>query len=456
MQLKDINKYNINRYLIFILINLISFSLLLNAQINAQSVTVSTALAQPFPGQRITSVLSGSTGIVAAGLNGYVLKYLSAPLTYFVTQATSTNYIVNISYQYPSFSGNFVNRLAYDPTALTEDFFAIGKGGYVAKYKQSGTVTYFSTFTAGNAKALAVDNSGRLIVGGFQGLLVRYTKAGVIDLTFSTFPGYCINDIAIDYLGRIIAVGRAGTVVRYLPTGTIDLTYATFPGGIAKTVIVDVDGNAYVGGKSGTIVRYNTLGQIDETFDTFPGYICRDLLMLTPGYFPSTPAAIMACGNAGTVCQYDLDGNLNYTYPTFTGQRAQSMTLYYPGTYFSSRTLATDAVMVGGNAKILMAYNGINGRAAVTNYGPFIEDWYCSNSVKPAGSITIRGGTIPGFTVSLFINGTFYLSTVADSQGSWSITRTFAKGKYTLQAVGFYQNANIRTAPGNTVTLTVT
>jgi uncharacterized delta-60 repeat protein len=91
----------------------------------------------------------------------------------------------------------------------------------------------------GNANAVAVDASGRIITAGnsFDFLLARFKRSGALDKSFG-LGGKVItkfgdkeaaaNDLAIDSSGRIVAAGFAGkrvALARYNRNGTLDKTF---------------------------------------------------------------------------------------------------------------------------------------------------------------------------------------------------------------------------------------
>ncbi len=108
---------------------------------------------------------------------------------------------------------------------------------------------------AGVAQAIAIDASGRLIVGGSGVLLARYTDAGTLDPTFGSGgevttgfgAGAEFSALAIDNSGRIIAAGRAGggfALARYTEDGSLDPSFGV-GGEVDTTFGSSVDEGAY-------------------------------------------------------------------------------------------------------------------------------------------------------------------------------------------------------------------
>jgi uncharacterized delta-60 repeat protein len=148
------------------------------------------------------------------------------------------------------------------------------------------------------ARAVQIDGSGRILVGGIASkggngrfALIRLTSAGHLDRSFAGHgevftPGIhrcsarCpvgINDIALDHRGRIVAAGDA-LVARYRPGGRIDRTFsgdgvATVRDFGASAVAVDHAGRIVLAGNSGdrlpidfALMRLTSKGAVDQSF----------------------------------------------------------------------------------------------------------------------------------------------------------------------------------------------
>lgn len=154
--------------------------------------------------------------------------------------------------------------------------------------------------------ALAIDGSGRIVVGGNTGavgeidspfVLARYTAAGALDTTFGT-GGHVIDDfgvasqqlrgIAVQPDGKVLAVGRArpGSVIqtfatRYLINGSRDGSFGI--GGMATTgfpiehqpaggIGIEAGGaitvaiNHYTGESQVASLRFLANGQLDPSY----------------------------------------------------------------------------------------------------------------------------------------------------------------------------------------------
>ncbi|HLO48989.1 MAG TPA: DUF4347 domain-containing protein, partial [Kamptonema sp.] len=157
-----------------------------------------------------------------------------------------------------------------------------------------------------SGNAIALDSSGKILfagyannVGGNQFAVVRYNTNGSLDTTFDTdgkvtTPSINGDDvgnvIAIDSSGKIIVGGYANTgsnldfsLVRYNTNGSLDTTFGTggrvttaIGGGndVIKGIVIDSSGKILVTGDTDNgnldfvLARYNSDGSLDTTFGT--------------------------------------------------------------------------------------------------------------------------------------------------------------------------------------------
>jgi uncharacterized delta-60 repeat protein len=248
-------------------------------------------------------------------------------------------------------------RLAVSPTdgwivaaGQTQD--ASGKTAFaLARYSPSGSLD--SNFGAGgkvtndfglvgaSAGAVAIDDSGKIIVAGQASVnstddvfaLARYNPDGTLDSTFGAAGqvttsfgagAECIEDILIDKSGRIVAVGWAEdrgagkdsvfALARYQPDGSLDSTFGvggkvttSFSGYYADSALaaaLDGDGKVVVAGESESsstdvcsLARYNTDGSLDSTFGT-GGKVNSSL---GSGYYTYSLANAIAIDGSGRI-----------------------------------------------------------------------------------------------------------------------------------------------------------
>ncbi|MFH8738423.1 calcium-binding protein [Streptomyces sp. NPDC017964] len=148
----------------------------------------------------------------------------------------------------------------------------------------------------GDARALALQPDGKIVVGGqvgttrFDFVLLRYNANGTLDTTFSgdgiertDFGDYeSVEGLAVQPDGRIVAAGGSSgrfALARYNVNGSLDTTFGnagrvlTSGGGGAQDVVLQPDGRIVIPGSNGpggdfAVLRYNTNGSLDSGFGT--------------------------------------------------------------------------------------------------------------------------------------------------------------------------------------------
>ena len=149
---------------------------------------------------------------------------------------------------------------------------------------------------------VAIDSSGRILLAGmtFSGssydfAVARYTSSGALDASFGSGGKVVIdltgafdvaNDVAVDSSGRILLGGAAGgdfAVVRLTSSGALDSSFGT--GGVVSTdfsggadtgfdLALDASGRILLGGQAAVgggggqlgVIRYTASGALDSTF----------------------------------------------------------------------------------------------------------------------------------------------------------------------------------------------
>ena len=221
---------------------------------------------------------------------------------------------------------SLINAIAIDSSGRIiaggiSSYDAYAKNFILARFSDTGTVdTSFGnegieTTTIGtqsNIKAIALDNEGRIIAGGYSHFgygevfaVARYSKNGTLDQSFgfggvatTTIGTYAaVSSIKVDSSGRIMVGGStcsgsgllencSFTLARYSETGTLDTTFGKNLSGVETTTIgvesgissiaIDSSGRIIAGGASldsggspsSAIARYSKNGTLDESFGT--------------------------------------------------------------------------------------------------------------------------------------------------------------------------------------------
>ena len=167
-----------------------------------------------------------------------------------------------------------------------------------------GVVVTDFTGNFDSAEAVAIDGSGRIVIGGGAPhvLVARYLENGDLDTSFGGGDGYFVEtmndpttgflfmgleDIALDAAGRIVGVGGGFVAMRFLSSGTLDSSFGGGDGMVghrvenrdkATAVTIDSAGRILVAGSTGSsfaetasafdvgVVRYSEAGTLDTGF----------------------------------------------------------------------------------------------------------------------------------------------------------------------------------------------
>jgi len=241
-----------------------------------------------------------------------------------------------------------------------------------ATFGSGGTVTTYMG-TASEAKALALQDDGRIVVAGIATEhlaqrfgVVRYEADGRLDTTFGSrgrvitdFPGQSdiAAAVAIQTDGKIVVAGSTTgvsgdfAVARYEPDGSLDASFGD--GGKVVTdlagtsdsgwaVAIQADGRILVGGAAYSdlpgdfaLVRYQTDGSLDQTFD-LDGKVLTDFGGTADSAFAMVlqPDGRIVLGGASgetnddfALARYNPDGSLDQT---FSGD-GKTVTDFYGG-----------------------------------------------------------------------------------------------------------------------------
>jgi uncharacterized delta-60 repeat protein len=234
-----------------------------------------------------------------------------------------------------------VGGVAEDPR--TGDVVLLASQGGVLRFTSDGTSASISEFVPYfNARAIAVDDLGRTIVGGANAV-ARYHPDGSLDGDFgnggfATIAGFDVWDLALDAQGRIvvtgstvdgdftrIAVGRftaAGQLDGSFGNGTGKVVNQIFTFGLGRSITEDpLTGNLVVAADTdvgGLLLRYTSNGTLDTTFGN------GGALYGVGGSMDIDSAGRILIGfenhwmgnNAFSVVRYRSDGSLDSTFGT--------------------------------------------------------------------------------------------------------------------------------------------
>ena len=325
---------------------------------------------------------------------------------------------------------------------------------------------------------LAIDSSGRIVVGGvatigsYSFALARLTPTGSLDSTFGT-NGFntttlgtndSIQSIAIDSSGRIIVGGNSTiggvpkfTLARYTPNGAIDTSFATngynttSPGtnDSINSIAFDGSGNivaggtATVGGVTGfAVARYTSNGALDTSFGTNgfntttrgTGDYIASIAIDASGRIVAGGNSTIGGNNVFTVARYLSNGSVDSTFGT------NGFNTTTPGTsdYINSIALDSSGKIVGAGSATLggatvtavarytsngaldstFGTNGINTSTPGTNDYFWVVAIDSSGNILAGGTATIAGAQ--GYEIARYLGGAPALSLTPSNSGSTS------------------------------------
>ncbi|MBV8660684.1 MAG: hypothetical protein JO129_00885, partial [Candidatus Dependentiae bacterium] len=472
-----------------------------NNFVTAGTDGVNFALARYLPTGLLDTVANGGTGFgTGSPAQGYITTNVGGTgIAYGVAiQNDGTNNIIAVGTD----SNNFV-LARYTSAGLLDTTF--GTNGI--------TITQIGASTTCTIYAVAIDSNHKIVVAGTDGtnfVIARYTTAGALDTTFNSAgaqPGVTVTAIqttaiayaiAIDSSGRIVVGGSSltGTTIsfalaRYLSTGLLDTvanggtgfgTGAPAQGWIISTinsvsniiygVAINSAGKILVCGRSGTaaapdftVAQYLSTGaSLDTAAFASPNGFIRTAISSTVniawGITLDSSQRPVVCGQSGTAAAPQ------FTIARYTTAGAFDLTFHGTG---SNRTLIGTApdiaygVTINSSGNIVIAGSSTNGTKTniaiaeyfgagatpgtlntagfgspngytQTNIGSI--DIAVSSAIQPDGKIVTVGwsGNTPTLTLARYtINGA--LDATFNATGI--ISATLSTGTVTTASAGY-------------------
>ena len=334
---------------------------------------------------------------------------------------------------------------------------ASGTAGLIDTTFGTNGFTITSTGPSSQINAIAIDSSGRIVVGGTSQVggnnvftVGRYLANGTLDTTFGT-NGFTtttrgtddsINALAIDSSGRIIAGGYATeggspvfALARYLPSGAVDTTFAangfsTYTPGDSdeiESIALDSSGNivvagkATIGGNSGSVIgKFTSTGAYDSTFGTsgFSSFISNSIinsiLIDTSGRIVAGGYKVVGGNNAFFLTRYNSSGTIDSSFGT------SGSTVTTPGTSDVINSVALDnsqniyaagSATIGGVTKFAIARYTTNG-SIDNSFGTsgFITSTPGTNDSIKSIILDTTGAIVAGGTATVSGNNAFELA----------------------------------------------
>lgn len=318
-----------------------------------------------------------------------------------------------------------------------------------------------STGANGLVRSLAVQNDGKVLIGGlfttYNGVarnhIARLNTDGSLDTTFDPGSGTSgqngnVMAIAVQSDGQILiggafttynGVARSG-IARLNADGSLDTSFdpGTGLGGsnpYPMTIVVQSDGKILIGGWFPTyngvarscIVRINADGSLDTTFDSSTGanahvnaiVVKSDGQILIGGWFTTYNGVTL-----GRIARLNADGSLDTTFNSGTGAN---------NTVYALAVQSDGQILIGGT---FTTYNGV-GRSRFTRLN-------ADGSLDTTFLNTGVGGTV--YSIIVQNNGKILISNgIVRLNTDGSLDTTFGSGgaNSTVYAIAVQSNGQI-------------
>ncbi len=287
---------------------------------------------------------------------------------------------------------------------------------------------------SGTVSAVAVDRSGRVLLGGsFANLtdasgggLIRLNADGRVDPTFNfPNPNGQVTGIIVQSDGRIVVVGAFSVIggvsrnfiARIDDNGAIDITYNPSANGRINAVVVESDGRVLIGGNFTTftpnatatavtrnaLARVNIDGTIDSAYDPALNANVNALALQSDGKVVAGGAFTSAQPNGGLtaftrngLARFNTDGSLDQNFDPNANSAVYALA-FVPasGQIIVGGAFTTlQPTLPGGNAKLTTRNNlaRINSDGAVdASFDPNANSAVTTLALEPSGSILVGG-----------------------------------------------------------------
>jgi uncharacterized delta-60 repeat protein len=244
---------------------------------------------------------------------------------------------------------------------------AAAGGALDTSFGNGGKVTTDFGGTDDYAYAVAIEQPGKIVVGGSSGpggRLARYIKDGSLDTTFgsggSVTTALGVTALAIQDNGKIVAAG--GGLARYNDDGSLDTSFGSGGtvslSGVSFSAVEIQDNGKIVAAAHNAITRFNRDGSLDTSFGSggsvsgTPG----EALAIDPsGKIVVAGTAVVShdwgFGTGFALARYNTDGSLDTSF----GSGGSDVTDFPPYTDFPYRGSAfATAVAIQNDRKIVV------------------------------------------------------------------------------------------------------
>ncbi|MEQ1752285.1 MAG: choice-of-anchor D domain-containing protein, partial [Prosthecobacter sp.] len=327
---------------------------------------------------------------------------------------------------------------------------------YFSSVNANGTLDSLNPRLNGTAYAVLPLTDGKILIGGeFTSVgttnvssIARLTSSGTVDSSFNpSLPLTEVRALAVDASGRILVGGGSPTgfsLYRLLPNGTIDSSFAGTGNGIVAALTVQADGKILVGGLFTNIgggarvnlARLEATGVLDNTFNPLaPNAYVRAMSLQADG-------RVIIGGDftkVGTVDRNRLARlNSNGTLDTGWNPNPNNLVLSTALQGDGKALVGGMFTSIGGVARSYFArlYNDA-ATQTLTTAGPTLVNWTRGGSAPEINSATLEFSADSGVTWAQVATGTRVGTTA-----NWTFTGLSLPASGALRARGRTVDAN--------------
>ncbi len=286
-----------------------------------------------------------------------------------------------------------------------------------------------TTRLSGEVQAVAVQSNGALLLGGAfanlsnttAGNLVRFSAAGVLDLSFNPAPNGAVSAIVVQNDGRIVIAGSFTTVAgvarnriaRINADGTLDTTYDPSASARINALALQADGRIVAGGAFNSftpnltttavtrnyLARINVDGTIDTGYDPAPNFTVNalalqadDKIVAGGGFTTVQPNGGATAFTRNGLARLNTDGTLDQNFDPNLNSTANAVVVLANGQILVGGAFTTVQPNATGTVHTRNNLARINSDGAVDlGFNPNANGPVTSIAVQADGQILVGG-----------------------------------------------------------------
>ncbi len=282
---------------------------------------------------------------------------------------------------------------------------------------------------SGEINAVAIDASGRLLLGGTfanlsnssGGNLVRFAANGTLDTSFNPTPNGAVTGIVVQTDNRIVVVGSFTTVsgtarnriARIDDNGSLDVTYDPNANGRIAAIVRESDGRMIVAGSFNSftpnlattavarnyLARINVDGTVDANYNPSPNFNVNALALQGDGKIVAGGGFTSVSPNGATtpitrnnLARFNTDGTVDQNFNPSPNSSVEALVALGNGQFLVGGSFTTLQPGATGTAVARNNLARINSDGAVDQgFNPNANSVVTTLAVQPDGGILVGG-----------------------------------------------------------------